>query len=282
VYSANLNTLDGSIPSSIFFKKFVKTGEEDLSDIILNLKSIYDTGITKILGRNGIIENQLNRVFWEHMSEVFDKLLAKGINEKQLLRYLTGHLYEYLEINEIDNSFESYFPEEVYIKPPIKPQFFTGDIIEKNEDGKKYIILTPACDIANKNPKKILLSLISDLADDPIRGMKADYDKNPIEGEAEEVIKEINDKKEEAERNLEKLLSNNYSPRYYFLPKSSSFNGGLVNFHHLEVVDYATIDQNFKKVATVNGQFLKDVIARFSFYYSRQGAPEVKFSLSDL
>lgn len=282
VYSANLGMIDSEISTSIFFQKFEKAGIVSLGEIINKLKIIYKTGITKILGRNGIIEKQLNKVFWDHILDVFEQLSEKGINEKQLLRYITGHLYEYLEINEVGDSFETYFPEEVYIKPPIKQIFFTGDIIEKKDDTKKYIILTPACDIANKKAKRILLAFISNIDDDPMRYLLADYNKIPEGGISGEEMQAITDKKNDAEDNLNKLLSNNYSPRYYFLPKSGSFNSGLINFQNLEIINYDSMNDDFNKIATINSQFLKDIIARFSFYYSRQGAPNVTQSIGDL
>lgn len=259
VYSAHLGDLDPAIPESFFFQKFEKTGTVLLRDILIKIRDIYKTGVTKILGRGGTIEKHLIDIFWKHVAESFDNLCRKGIDEKQLLRYITGHLYEYLEIGEADGTFKKYLPEEVYIKPSIKSRFFTGSIIKEKNGDKKFIILTPQCDIVNNKANHLLLASIRNLTDNLIQEWKRS---------APEILKNV--------------MNNSGPYQYYFLPPSSNFEGGLVNFQELESVESGSIGERFDIVAAVNSQFLKDIVAKFSFYYSRQGAPEIEVSTDDL
>jgi hypothetical protein len=282
VYSAHLGDLDNTITQSIFFQKFEKTGTS-FNDILVKLRDICNTGITNILGKNGIIESHLNKIFWNHIARSFEDLTKSGINEKQLLRYITGHLYEYLEINVANGAFEKYLPEEVYIRPSIKTKFFTGSIIKDKSTGKNFVILTPSCDIANDKAKHALLASICDLTDEPIKGLKIKATSPIAANLNRRQKKQAKEDRDSAKDKLEKLLRNNGGQKYYFLPKSKSFDGGLINFQDLESVGHpGTMSDRFDIVATINSQFLKDIIARFSFYYSRQGAPEVDFEIDNL
>jgi len=281
VYSAYLGDIDSSIPESFFFQKFEKT--TPIRDLLIKLRDIYKTGVTRILGANGLIENHLTKIFWNHIAESFEDLSRNGINEKQLLRYITGHLYEYLEMGDTAGSFERYLPEEVYIKPPIKQKYFTGSIVKEKNSEKKFIILTPSCDIANCKAEHVLLALIYSLTTGLVRGLKSEATKTIRVGLSVGRRQVAEDKKKKAEDDLKRLFRNNYSPKYYFLPPSRNFEGGLINFQDLESVEHpGTMSDRFDIIATVNSQFLKDIVARFAFYYSRQGAPEIEFSIADL
>lgn len=281
VYSSFIGDIDPEIEESIFFRKFERTSDT-FQDIVFKLREIYKTGVTNVLGRGGVIEGHLTKIFWQHIAESFEDLCQKGVTEEQLLRYITGHLHEYLELGEVDGDFKKYLPEEVYIKPSIKPHFFTGSIIKEKTTDKKYIILTPACDIANGKAKYILFASISDLTEDPVRSIKTKAN-DEIPGDLNEAQREKRENdKEDAKDNLEKIIRNRYSDRYYFLPQSRNFNGGLINFQDLESAKSGGMSDRFDIIAAISSQFLKDIVARFSFYYSRQGAPEIDCSVNDL
>jgi len=281
VYSSYLGDIDSSIQESFFFQKFDRT-TIGFDEVVKKLIDIYNTGITKILGRSGVIEKYLNEIFWKHIADSFEELKRKGISEKQLLRYIAGHLYEYLELDEATGTFDKYAPEEVYIKPPIKPIFFTGSIIKDRNSNELFIVLTPSCDIVQNKAKKILIAKLSSLSENPVRQIKEDSEKIIAAGLNKSDRSEQERKKFYAEKDLKSLFSNNYSHRYYFLPKSKNFEGGLINFHMLESVENSDIADRFEIVATINTQFLKDIIAKFAFYYSRQGAPDLNCSAQDL
>ncbi len=281
VYSSFLEDIDPAIENSFFFQQFERT-TVPFRDVVIKLHDIYKTGVTKILGRDGAIESHLTKIFWKHVAESFEGLCQKGITEKQLLRYITGHLYEYLELDDMAESFKKYLPEEVYIKPSIKLNFFTGGIIKDKNSQRNFIILTPSCDIVQNKAKSMLLASVRSLTDDPVRDLKT-KSTNRIPADLRGAQRQVaEEEKKTAKKQLEDLIRNNYSHKYYFLPRSKNFEGGLINFQDLESVEPAAMNGRFDIIATINNQFLKDIVAKFSFYYSRQGAPEVDFSVADL
>lgn len=280
VYSAHTPDIDPALETSDFFKVYEKTAT-DYPTIINELLDLYRTGITEILGRNGFIDKHLSDVFWKHVAPSFSQLREKNITREQLLRYITGHLYEYLEIGD-HKSEERYYPEEVYIKPSIKPEPFTGSLMKKTANDNIQIILTPACDIAQGKANKILLADVKPLSDDPIQSLRATVAAEIDETLEAEERESAEIEKAQALERLTKIVSNNGPYKYYFLPPSSSFPGGLINFQNLTSVTRTELSRDYEIIATLNRHFLKDVVAKFSFYYSRQGAPDLNFSVEDL
>ena len=69
------------------------------------------------------------------------------------------------------------------------------------------------------------------------------------------------------------------SIRYHFLPKFSKFSGGFVDFRSVISLKYnretgKIEDTNYKKIGVITESFKRDIVARFSSYYHRQGQPE--------
>jgi hypothetical protein len=265
VISGTKHNLAPSLSEETSFFK-VRNRDDDF-DFIEEIVAIYNTGITEILNRKGTIESYINDIFWNHLSNSLDlwtddKKRSPEEKQKSLLRYTLLHLQEYLEITE-DSEFENYHPSEIYITPVIKPYVFTGDIVRDNED-TYYIVLTPSCDLAQGKAKDILLVAI-----EPI--------KNTIAGEKIGIVKKgkaAKEKLEDAEQILRELIHNAYSNKYHFLPRYKNIDGGLINFQKLHSIRVKGFYDNYTRVASINGSFTKDVVARFSYYYSRQGSPD--------
>jgi len=262
---------------SIFLQVQTKTDIE-YRDVIMSLVAIKKTGITRILGRKGLVEEMLDQIFWKNISTTLSLWLNVDNSEKALLRYTLTHLQEHLEVSDDGSEFVDVVPIENYIKPSIKDYFFTGDIVTKRSDSnKRFVILTPACDLAphgqDKVPKAkdVLLAEIQTLANglffEKIKIAKMDA----ISDDKVGII-------ESAKDDLKKIITNNYSPKYYYLPNTSIIPGGLINFQKLNSVKLSDLNENYEKEATITIQFVKDIIARFSFYYSRQGSPDFDFN----
>lgn len=233
-------------------------GEFDYKDLIKDFEDIFKTGIINILNNKGKIQENISKIFWNHLSTVLPELIKyKEDNnsvdlEKILLRYTSLHLLEYLELS-VDNNLEPVHNIEFYIKPPIKDKIFTGDIVKKLDENKYGIVLTPACDLAcdDKRPAKaefVTLAVIEDL----------------------EII--------EAGKNngdIKKLKSNSYNLKYHYLPKSILFTGGYINFQNLRSVPLDDLykSEKFELECVITNPFRKDIISRFSNYFARQGQP---------
>jgi CheY-like chemotaxis protein len=250
--------------SSLF--KIKTRGEED--NLLQQLVDIYNTGITKIINSKGTIEEYLNNIFWNHLSNSMDNWIndrSRDPEEKQksLLRYTLMHMQEY-----IDEDIEKYHPSEFYITEPIKKNIFTGDIVSF-KNGDRFIILTPSCDIVlradqTRNTKLILFCKIKDLQNEI-----KNYDKlNLHTGDSNE------DKKR-----LFRFIENKSSQNFHFIPKSNFLHAGLIDFQDKMTINEKDVVQLIEQKelirnATVSMPFLKDIISRYSNYYARQGSPD--------
>jgi hypothetical protein len=245
---------------NIFFKIYQKG--IIFMDIFNKIESIYNTGLTKILGGRGIIEGYLTDIFWNNLSNSLDNWIMEKNPEKKVLRYILTHLSEYLDLDE-SGAFEKYHATEVYIKPPLRTKILTGDILIEKETNKNFIILSPVCDLAQNKAEYVILAEIEPLTSGIV------YEKKKLIKKDEEP-----EKTKCSEQILKKILNNNYSLKYYFLPYTAIYQGGLINFQKISSYKFKVIERNFTFLASISHQFVKDIISKFSSYYSRQGSPD--------
>ena len=256
--------------TNVFYKVYNNT-EKNTVDVLHEISSIYRTGITKIMGRKGIIEKTLQEVFWENIAENMDywktAIEDESKIEKVLSRHILAHLAESLKLTE-EGEFEKCHPAEVYIMPPIKKKFFTGDILKERNDTKYYIILTPACDMVLRKWKDGKKWITFRNADKIIIVRLIEFNKIP---EVSDYIKtRSNTKKKE----ILKYIKNTKKERYYFLPSfGERLPGFLIDFQDINRIKSEEINI-YDRVASVNEPFLKDIIARFTSHYARQGSPD--------
>jgi CheY-like chemotaxis protein len=255
--------------NDLFKVKVKGTNNAIFLTILDELKKIHLTGITKILGKSGQIESYLNKIFWEHLTSSIDIWASDNSRtpeqkEKSLLRYTLSHIQEHLELTE-ESNFENYHPAEIYITPTIKPNVFTGDIVKEKNTQISYIVLTPSCDLAYENKVEDVLLV------------KIEENNTGLMLQLTSVINNENESKgikKDSEKKIKQLIGNNFNNKYHFLPNFKSLNGGLINFQQIKTVKKQDIKENFTIEASVNINFTKDIVARFSYYYSRQGSPD--------
>lgn len=269
VVSGNLGNLDANIENnpSPFIHKYSRDDTVQYVDILNELKEIFKTGITKILGGRGLIEEHLKKIFWGHLANDYKNIASttEQSSEKTLLRYALSHLSEYLA--EFSDGESRYFhPAEYYIKPPVQKYIATGDIISQNN--KYFINISPACDVAVRkvnedgtlkiNANKVILApLIPVLRESFLEAeiIKADNTVRTLEKIIGEIVKGQRDK-------------------YALLPEYSDLEAKLIDFQNIETIEVNEY-QKFKREATVAGIFLKDIQSRFSSYMARQGQPDL-------
>ncbi|PZR26414.1 MAG: hypothetical protein DI535_14180 [Citrobacter freundii] len=257
IYSGSIDQID-TFPENILLKKRLRT--EKLTSILEEIILIYNTGITSLLKPAGKIDTKLTQIFWNHLSNDLE-LWTKDNNPDTLLRYILSHFQEYLEIDPVGD-FQQYHPSEVYIRPAIKSNFHTGDLIRYNK--AMFIILTPACDIViNYKPgqgaelgKKIAFRksdtmLLASVLEFDIKTMCLNKNGEIDKGKIGEFVR-------------------NGSYRYHYLPPYLNPSGYVIDFQSLQSVKY---DEQITKIASISSPFIKDIISRFSSYYSRQGQP---------
>ncbi|MGD6846323.1 hypothetical protein [Rossellomorea aquimaris] len=252
-----------------FFKVYSKTYKVD--DIISEIVTIYKKGITNTIGTKGKVEKYLNEIFWERLSHNINEWDAEFLLNKEheisLVRYCMSLLNEYLEINTDGDQLLEYHPFEVFIKPPIKPYIFFGDIIFESEKNQFYIVLSPPCDMAQKKYEKIIIAEIELLESiDEINEFKTNY-------YSAECDKKLG-KARKAQEKIIGVTSNNYKDKYHYLPSYQEFPGGLINFQKIQSYTLKELE-GFNIFASINSKFGKDITARFSQYLSRQGQPNL-------
>lgn len=258
------------IKENIFYKVYRQT-EKETTDVLHEIASIYKTGITNIMGRKGIIDDTLQEVFWEYFSENLEywkaEIIEKNKIEKVLSRHILAYLSERLKLTE-EGEFEKCHPAEVYIMPPIKKNVFTGEILEKKDSQEFFLILTPACDMELRKRKDSEDWVMYRNADKIILAKLIRF--NQIAEVSAYIETHSNTKKKE----VEKYIKNTKKERYYYLPSfGSRIPGFLIDFQDIKRINEDEIDI-YNRVASVDEPFLKDIIARFTSYYARQGSPD--------
>jgi len=229
---------------------------------------LYNTGITKIMGGRGKIEETLKVVFAKNLMHPAqrDAWISYGksdsaMAEKAMLRFTLNHLMQLLEDDQAHC-----FPEEMYIYPPLQRGFKTGSIIKKKEGDSHYIVLNPACDLvmrATGQMKTDRLLLVE--IDDESKAYNHILAKQTDEDSKKEI--------------LNKFFSNSYSPFYHWLPSTSFFPGGFINFRKLATLNpKQCLTHHDPPSVQVASSFVKDVLSRFSSFYSRQGQPDIDSS----
>ena len=218
------------------------------------------------MGGRGIIEETLNKVFQQNLIEQKDIWIDYGKRdssrtEKALLRYTLNHLLQLL-----DDDADSYFPEEVYLFPSLTEQIRTGSIVRKRNSDKWFSVMNPACDLVlRKNDRfktdRILLVEIEKELD-----------------VTEPALRDIT-KASKRKNKLNDVFGNNYTDYYHWLPKTDFFKGGFLNFRKLSTLEIEPFREKFHPPETqISPPFVKDIVARFSSYYARQGQPNIDFT----
>ena len=221
-------------------------------DDLMLFQEIKNTGLTHIIGGRGKIEDVLTEVFLRNLLPQRDTWIEYGRNdsprtEKALLRYALNHLLQLLEDDE-----EKCYPEEVYIHPPLTDEIRTGSIVEDKNKGRTFVVMTPACDLVvrDSDQRTDRIFLIAEV--DSIEATSA--------GKLKEVFKN------------KKLHS-------HWLPRTGFFKGGSINFRKLTALENKEFREKFDvPQIQVSPSFMKDITARFSSYYARQGQPDIDFS----
>lgn len=253
VVSGNLQLLEHEYDESPILKKYQRD-DLDFDLLLKEIKVLYEIGYTKVMGNHSKIDEMLSKVFWKHMSNVIEhwKEQESAVKTQRMLRFAITRINEMLTINT-DHNHDKYDALEFYIKPAIKATPFTGDIISYED--KKYIVITAACDMEQGNSDFVVICQI-------------DFDK------INALKTRIKDASGSAERELEKYI-NNSKARFHLLPPCKLFPGGLVDFQMIRSVTKESFLESSSVVASINPAFNKDIQARFSHYYGRQGQPQL-------
>ena len=257
VVSGYLGDLDDDLRQENYFYACHTRDDVDYEDLFKVFHEIFSTGITRILNNRGRIDNDITNIFWKHISIILPEFIKEKATkkdwdvEKVLLRYISSHISEYLEVSIEDNP-EPFHNIEFYIKPQVKIGVFTGDVWKRKSDESFWIVLTPVCDLVTDEkrlvPKAEFVTMVGIQSVDHITKGKNSGD-------------------------IRKLKSNSMDLKYHYLPECIFFNGGFINFQYVNSVKIDEIKASYDIELVISNSFKKDIIARFAGYYSRQGQP---------
>lgn len=249
--------------SSVIKKRSREAGTYE-SDFRL-FEEICNTGLTRIMGGRGIIEESLSKVFLNNLLPQIKTWVDYGKEyleddpertEKALLRYTLNHLFQLLEEND-----ENCFPEEVYLHPLLSNGITTGSIVKEKTSNQRFVILTPACDLVVRDGESNTAHILF----------------VEIEGEdkvVQHVLRGSNSNKDKRNRLTD--LRTNRRQYYHRLPSTTSFEGGFVNFRKLKTLHKDCFNNEFEELQIqIAPFFIKDMVSRFSAYYARQGQPDI-------
>ena len=189
------------------------------------------------------------------------KELDKELRNQRMLRFATTRLNELLTFKP-DEKLDGYDAFEFYFTPPVKSKPFTGDIIDY--DGEKYIVLTAACDMAQAKTDYVVLC-------------KIDFDIfDTLKTQIKTQIKTQESINGSTKSDLTNYINNN-KPRYHLLPPCDLFSGALIDFQQIKSISKGDFFEKACIVSSINPVFIKDIQARFSQYYGRQGQPQLEY-----
>jgi len=243
---------------------FVKvfTRDQGLDAALGYLLEIYSTGLTKIMGGRGLVEEAMGKIFWESIHPHIETWVRYSDTdtaiEKAMLRYVVSNLQEIL-----DDSSAPAYPEEVYISKAVSGELKTGRIVS-DSSGNFYIVVSPACDLVSHNGQcktdRIHVCEIEKLSGSNIKRHVENLDND--------------EKKEQARSALQKITENSGALFNHYLPKTGLFEGGVVNFRKIISMKPSEFKKQYEDTGIqISMPFVKDIIARLSSYYARQGQP---------
>lgn len=274
-----------------FIELHLKDEDELTNNLLKKVEKIYATGITKVLGARGHLNDYLHSIFWNHLSKTMDHWLSVECTncdiEKAISRYTLTHLYEYME-EASGTERIIYDPAEMYICPRIKTSIRPGDIVDK--DGSKYLVLTPACTISQQCENFQLIKIVSLDLNQSIKESKEKIETNTKqiedhtniisadqkvnhEDELAKLIKAKEKKINNFNSLIQSFVTNKKGERYHFLPRFLELEESLVDFQDITTVSKEEIS-TYQGEMTVSIYFFKDIQSRFAAFYARQGSPD--------
>ena len=253
IFTGNPGDWDHNLNEKTMLIDVFTKGETGHYELLDRFWEIYNTGLTRIIGGRGLIEQRLSEVFLTNLLPQIDTWTSYGETdpertEKALLRYTLNHLIQLLEEDEDDC-----FPEEVYLYPSVLDRITTGSMVKT--DDQWFVVLSPACDLVPRGKNDVLNTDCILLVE--IESVEQVLGGSKSKGKVRE-------------------LCTNRRTYYHWLPKTDFFQGGILNFRKLTTLDKDDFDEKFgKPTIQISLSFVKDIVSRFSSYYARQGQPDI-------
>lgn len=245
-------------PDDIEFEDLVirrfKKSEYDVASLLDFIISVYDTGISDILKKDGFLERNLNRFYKELFIPNVNKWLQRKDSNKEqvkrsLLKIALNNLNSLLDYEE-----DEAYGEQFYLYFLSDDNLHTGSIYKNKESETYFLVVSPACDIFPRKQKD--------------GSMKRNVDRIHL--------LPILENPEEMNARNKNAFKTNTKNRFHYLPKIDTFDGGFVDFADITVCNEAALQQDYEICdLRIADSFMKNISSRFATYFSRQGQPDL-------
>jgi len=273
VHSGNLQHYDAMNDCGTVFK--IEKSKSSTEKICSSIRLMEESGFLNIFSFNGSIENQL-------MSELHSSFISqfKGNEIEEIIQSIksssdnpetyqarTSEVFKRIAIRSVyENTVSSgegtsevkLNAIEHYYRRTDTRLFWTGDIFINQKKDERIIILTPRCNIENKNYAGLLACSVQT------------FD--------QEKINQLTGRKGEA--NLRKNITDDVSlvgERFRFLPPTPQFTGGIVDFIEIRTIEEETLKKEFELLITVSDELANDVVRKLANYVLRGGISNTEF-----
>ena len=251
----------------LILKVYTK-GSVNYGEILDYLYSVYETGITQILGKKGFLETEINKFYCEvflKQKDLWIKKISENSNsnmiKESLLRVTLYHLEQYLETTSKKTFYEEFY---LYCSDS---EYHTGSILIDNNAPKSYIVMSPECDLVireHKGKRKRNIEYITMCEIETIESCGFILRDN--------IVKDISNLQNHP---LFGKLTNTKGSCHW-IPPIDEFDGGLINFTKIITRKEDDIRNSFKlEQFRISLPYIKNILARFSAYYGRQGQPDL-------
>lgn len=248
--------------------KVVKKGDGDIENLRRAAIEILATGIPQLVRH---IADETRKYLWDTVSAEWSKMRA-DITESDLAYLLARRLASGLAADSVKDFLnhpqEKSRPIEFYIYPVTIGKIFTGYISDADEAGTFWVVVTPACDFAQKKLDKVLLvgaRRLDERAE--YKAWKADKERWDGRGEQEDKgkISKFN--------GYVKFIRNNAGDRYRYLPGTFFLPDCIADFQCLKQVLLKDL-QGMNFSCRLDNPYRQDFLNAFSRYYGRLGSPD--------
>lgn len=218
------------------------------------------------------IENEFRKYFWDVIQKENNKFKPED-NDYSLGYLLLRNIGNSLSKENIANVLEDasinqdkVHPMEFYIYPIISREFENGDIVQDNNSGEVFVILTPSCDFVERfdgggrslgrKAENVLLAQATLLCD-------------------RDELKNYLETRSKSNKNKLAELVTSKSDRYFFLPGTPFIRNRVVDFQNKKVIKYESLKSDFTIIAKLDNPFAQSMTASFIRYYNRIGFPDI-------
>lgn len=237
-----------------------------VDEICKIINKLNFSGFNETFGQGGNLETtflvDLHRTFTEQFRENdIEKIIdsVSQIEEKEFKsrvesifkRIAVKALMSEL-ISPVVSDGETVNAIEHYYRRISKVDFWTGDILSKNDNMELIIILTPRCNVASKKTEALLVCLI-----------EKDF---PGDDKKDKIKRALTDNPDFS------------GHAYRFLPPCAFFVGGKVNIASHKTISKEQLLNEYTRIVTLSDDLTNEILGKFGSYFLRTGINTINLS----